>query len=135
MKTEFMIISIFAFIGVAFFAYLEGLDIRKRSSWIYGVICVLLLISNLGLSLKSVVMAVSIVAFMWIEMIVCFKGLDLSKRASWLYGAYGFLCGLALGTAMNGKLSDGIGMGVIVSFLTLFGGATMRSHKLKYGRR
>jgi hypothetical protein len=80
-------------------------------------------------------MAVSIVAFMWIEMIVCFKGLDLSKRASWLYGAYGFLCGLALGTAMNGKLSDGIGMGVIVSFLTLFGGATMRSHKLKYGRR
>ena len=135
MKTEFIVISWLAIIGIAFFAYLEGLDIRKWSSWIYGAISVLLIILNLGLSIKTIVIAVSLVVFIWIVLIASFQGLDLRKRASWLYGAYGFLCGLALGTAISGDFFASLNIGAIFAFMILFAGATMRWHNQKYGRR
>jgi hypothetical protein len=113
MKTEFIVISWIAIIGIAFFAYLEGLDIRKPSSWMYGVISILLLILNLGLSIKTIVIAASFVVFIWIVLIASFQGLDLRKRSNWLYGAYGFLCGLALGTAISGDFVASLNIGAV----------------------
>lgn len=134
MKTEFIVISWLAIIGIAFFAYLQGLDLRKWSTWLYGAISVLILILNLGLSVKTVVMAVSSIAFIWIVFGISSQGLDLRKRSSWLYGATGFLCGLALSTAISGDLIGSLKFGAIFGFMILFTGVTMRGEKQKSKR-
>ncbi len=135
MKTEIIVISVIALIGIAFFASFEGLDLRKRSSWLYGIISILILILNLGLSVRTVVIAVSLVAFIWMIIFVSYQGLDLRKRSDWLYGVFGFLCGLALITAISSNLIGSLKFGAIFGFMTLFVGVTMRRHKQEYGRK
>jgi len=82
--------------------------------------------------MKTVVIFVSFTVFIWIVFVASFQGLDLRKRSSWLYGVYGFLSGLALGTAINGNLIEGLNIGAMVAFIVLFTGVTMRRHKQKY---
>ncbi len=83
--------------------------------------------------MQTVVIVFSLVVFIWIVFVVSFQGLDLRKWSDWLYGIYGFLSGLALGTAINGNLIEGLNMGFIFAFMILFTGVTMRRHKQKYG--
>jgi len=83
--------------------------------------------------MKTVVIAVSLVGFIWIQFVVSFQGLDLRKRASWLYGVLGFLCGLALSTAISGNLIESLKIGIIFAFMTLLAGVMRRQHKQKYG--
>jgi hypothetical protein len=135
MTSEFiLVVSIVALFFILFSAYMDGLDFRKWSSWLSGVIGVLLIVFNLGLSVNSFVIAIGMVAIIWI-MIIASQGFDLRKRSSWLYGAVGFLCGIALGAGITGKFSDGLGMGIIFAYIVLFTGAVIRWHKLKYGGR
>jgi hypothetical protein len=83
--------------------------------------------------MQTVVLVISFVVFIWIVFVVSFRGLDLRKRSDWLYGVVGFLCGLAVGIAINGNLIEGLNMGFIFAFMILLAGVTMRRHKQKYG--
>jgi hypothetical protein len=78
--------------------------------------------------MKTFVIATSLVAFIWIAFIVSFQGLDLRKWSSWLYSVFGFLCGLALSTAISGNLIGSLKFGAIFGCMTLFVGVTMRRH-------
>lgn len=136
MTTEFIaVISAVALLIISASAYFDGLDFRKWSSWLYGIISVLLLVLNFGISVKSVVIAVSLVALIWIIFIASIEGFDLKKRTSWIYGIAGFLCGVASGTAIRGVLIESLKMGIIFAFVILSTGAVMRRHKLKYGKK
>ena len=83
--------------------------------------------------MKTVVIFVSFTVFIWIVFVAYFQGLDLRKRSSWLYGVFGFLCGLALGTAINGNLIEGLNIGTIFAFMILLAGVTTRRNNQKYG--
>lgn len=82
--------------------------------------------------MKTVVITISLIALLIVQSVVFFQGLDLRKLSSWLYGMFSFLCGVALIIAIDGMLVDGLIAGVIFAFLTLFGGTTMRRHKMRY---
>jgi hypothetical protein len=84
--------------------------------------------------MQTVVIIISLAVFIWVGFVVSFQGLDLRKRSDWLYVVFGFLSGLALGTAISGDLIGSLNIGTIFAIMTLFTGATMRRHKQKYGR-
>jgi hypothetical protein len=85
--------------------------------------------------MKTVVIVVSLVALLTIGYIASFRGLDLRRSSSWLYGVICFLCGITLIMGLKGNLIDGLMVGAIFAFVTLFTGATMRWHKLRYKGR
>jgi len=82
--------------------------------------------------MKTVVIVVSLAALLAIVYVASLKGLDLKRRSSWLYGVISFLSGVAVIMGLNGNLIDGLKVGAIFAFLTLFTGTTMRWHNQRY---
>lgn len=79
--------------------------------------------------MKIFVIIISTCIFLWISLDTTFNGLDLRKKSSWLYGVVGFLCGLAVGTAITSNLSTGLLTGAIFAIAIMLNGAVMRSHQ------
>ncbi len=85
------------------------------------------------------IILVNFIVFMVIGSVFVFIGLDLKKWYSWLIGLYGFLSGLGFGFISSGNSSGfnielGLQVGLIMAFMSMYGGATIRHYRQRFGK-
>jgi hypothetical protein len=71
--------------------------------------------------------------FVIVASISVFIGLDLKKWSNWLFGLYGFLSGFLFGFLRTGMLL-GIQVGVLFTFVVMYGGAMTRLNRQRYNK-
>ncbi len=74
-----------------------------------------------------IITIVCLIIFAVVFGISVFMGLDLKRTSSWLFGLCGFICGFVIGLVDLDVLA-GLQLGVIFTFIIMFGGAIMRLH-------
>jgi len=84
--------------------------------------------------MKMFMLVISLIPILWGIFVTSYHGLDLRKWSDWRYGGLTFLCGVISTIALDGNLVDGLIVGAILAFFTLFNGVMARRHRREYER-
>jgi len=87
--------------------------------------------ATLGKSSMPTIVNIIFVIYVVVCGIGIFIGLDLKKWKSWLYGLYGFVSGLLIGLS-RADVSGGLTLGLLFTFVVLYGGATSHWHRQRF---
>ncbi len=77
------------------------------------------------------ILLINSIVFIIIGSMIIYIGVDLKKRTSWLWGAYGLISGFLVGL-LWADLVQAILIGIIFTFVIMYGGAITHWHRQRF---